>query len=562
VYSVAATEVRHVQAAINFARENNIRLSIKSTGAGYALGEQQPNSILIWMSNYRRYTTEGIIEDFRACGSSHGPALKVGGGETWGQVFGVLAADRRYMMSSGAAVTVGGAGGWLQGGGLGPFDRSLGLGADNVLQFEVVTADGQLKVANECSERDLYWALRGGGGGNLGVVVSQTSRVHPVANLIRLNLNWRGSSAWGAGVQANVAAQMPGTVLTPGVSVPIPWAGTTGATHNVQLTWNENDAGTGPGSKAQGGQPTAWHNAMRGALNRVTMDHRLDGYAGIGCAWPPGFICDDIYFRGNRSEFDRVYLRPMIEAMNITQISENGNVGVGDDYFYNMAEFPGGYYNYASGGTEGCGSEGLSNPAVEYACDTMGYPSANGIRQDAQTTQGQFEDTVSWVAPAKLFDPQHPDFNRVASDAFFSDPHMQSVVGHLLGGAVNDVSKTATAVSPAVRESAMEMLMPPATDIACAGVGPNCSAPNIRASLLQHVSPPAMGPIFNHDGRNLNVLTPLGQSVGMNWQQMYWIDNLPRLQSIKAHYDPHNVFTCRNCVTPQLGMGYNDEQGW
>ena len=149
VYSVAATELSHVQAAVDFARENNIRVSIKTSGAGYALGEQQPNSILIWMSNYQQYTTEGIIEDFTACDKHHGPALKVGGGEVWGQVFAALVEDNRFMMSSGAAVTVGGSGGWLQGGGLGPFDRSLGLGADNVLQFEVVTADGKLKTAKE-----------------------------------------------------------------------------------------------------------------------------------------------------------------------------------------------------------------------------------------------------------------------------------------------------------------------------------------------------------------------------------------------------------------------------
>ena len=81
-------------------------------------------------------------------------------------------------MSSGAAVTVGGAGGWLQGGGLGPLDRALGLGIDNALSFEVVLASGELVTADACSQPDLFWALRGGGGGNWGVVVSATSKVH------------------------------------------------------------------------------------------------------------------------------------------------------------------------------------------------------------------------------------------------------------------------------------------------------------------------------------------------------------------------------------------------
>merc|ERR1711988_1866027 len=164
----------------------------------------------------------------------------------------------------------------------------------------------------------------------------------------------------------------------------------------------------------------------------------------------------------------------------------------------------------------------------------MGYPSANGIRQDAQSGQGQFEDTVSWIGPARLFNPHDPGFDQAASDAFFSDPQMQFVVGHLIGGGINDVSKTATAVHPEMRDSAMEFLMPPASDPACHGQPSGCSAPTLRASLLRHVPPPAVGPIFNHDGRNLDVLAPLGEAVGVNWQQMYWGNNLPRLQAIKA----------------------------
>ena len=64
----------------------------------------------------------------------------------------------------------------------------------------------------------------GGGGGNLGVVVSQTSRVHPIQPVIRLNLNWRGSNAWSQGVEGNVAQMMPGIVLRPGMQLPMPWA--------------------------------------------------------------------------------------------------------------------------------------------------------------------------------------------------------------------------------------------------------------------------------------------------------------------------------------------------
>ena len=71
-------------------------------------------------------------------------------------------------------------GGWSLGGGHGPFANALGLGVDNILEAEVVTADGSLLVANSTDNADLLWALRGGGGSTWGVVVSFTLRAHPV----------------------------------------------------------------------------------------------------------------------------------------------------------------------------------------------------------------------------------------------------------------------------------------------------------------------------------------------------------------------------------------------
>jgi FAD/FMN-containing dehydrogenase len=70
------------------------------------------------------------------------------------------AADRNLMIVGGASTTVS-VGGYLTGGGHSPLSPLFGMGADNVIQLEIVTADGKLVVANECSQRDLFWAVRG-----------------------------------------------------------------------------------------------------------------------------------------------------------------------------------------------------------------------------------------------------------------------------------------------------------------------------------------------------------------------------------------------------------------
>lgn len=75
-----------------------------------------------------------------------------------------------YSITLGAFSSVGVAGGFAMGGGHGPLGPKYGLAVDNVLQFRIVTADGTVRVANSAQNTDLFYALRGGGGGVFGVV--------------------------------------------------------------------------------------------------------------------------------------------------------------------------------------------------------------------------------------------------------------------------------------------------------------------------------------------------------------------------------------------------------
>ena len=85
--------------------------------------------------------------------------------------------------------------GLVQGGGFGSFSKHYGLAAGSLLEAEVVTADGQIRIANACTNSDLFWALKGGGGSTFGVVSKMTLRVHELPEFFGpVNMKIKASS--------------------------------------------------------------------------------------------------------------------------------------------------------------------------------------------------------------------------------------------------------------------------------------------------------------------------------------------------------------------------------
>ncbi|MGD0243521.1 MAG: FAD-dependent oxidoreductase [Streptosporangiaceae bacterium] len=135
-----------------------------------------------------------IIDVTRMSGVNvSGGTAVVGAGTRLIDFYNGLAAHGRGV-PGGSCPTVGIAGLTL-GGGVGVVSRAYGLTSDNVTSLQIVTADGQVRTCNSSQNSDLFWACRGGGGGNFGVVTSFTFGTHPVGNIVLFFLSWPWSQA-------------------------------------------------------------------------------------------------------------------------------------------------------------------------------------------------------------------------------------------------------------------------------------------------------------------------------------------------------------------------------
>ncbi|KAM7205431.1 putative fad binding domain containing protein [Naviculisporaceae sp. PSN 640] len=182
-YIVNATTVKHIQLAINFARNKNVRLVIKNTGHDFGGRSIGAGSLSIWTHNLDAFE---YLPKFKL-GAYSGPAAHFGAGlEQW-ELFNQMQLNNITIVGAGFRA-IGANGGWFASGGHGSLASLYGLAADQALELHVVTADGRYLVANELQNTDLFYALRGGGGSTYGVVTSVIVKAYPPITLMESNL--------------------------------------------------------------------------------------------------------------------------------------------------------------------------------------------------------------------------------------------------------------------------------------------------------------------------------------------------------------------------------------
>jgi len=158
--------VADVIESVDFARANDLLVAVRGGGHNVAGNALCNDGIVIDLSTMKGIRVDPVLRTARA-----------EAGLTWGefdhetQAFGLA--------TTGGAISTTGIAGLTLGGGLGWLERKYGLTCDNVLSFDMVTAEGQLVTASDTENSDLFWGLRGGGG-NFGIVTSFEYQLHEV----------------------------------------------------------------------------------------------------------------------------------------------------------------------------------------------------------------------------------------------------------------------------------------------------------------------------------------------------------------------------------------------
>ncbi|CAH1796338.1 unnamed protein product [Owenia fusiformis] len=171
-----------VQKSVRFAKKYGIKMSMLSSGHDYIGRSTGYMTVMIRMNDMNDMTV--FTED---ANSDTGSSMIAETGANWENVYEEV--DKHDLIAVGGAAHTVAMGGWFLGGGHSAVSRKLGLGVDQIMSYRMVLADGQFaNISAEgvtyengtvSTDTDLFWALRGGGGGSFGVVTSFHFRLHP-----------------------------------------------------------------------------------------------------------------------------------------------------------------------------------------------------------------------------------------------------------------------------------------------------------------------------------------------------------------------------------------------
>ena len=290
---VRCASASDVTLALAFASANKLALTVRSGGHGYT-----GNS-----------TTTGMVIDVGPMNSitiGAGTAT-IGAGAKLVDVYDQLA-NQGVCIPSGSCPTIGIAG-ITQGGGIGVVDRAYGLTCDSLVSAQVVLADGSVVTCDASTHADLFWALRGGGGGNFGIVTSLTFNTFATSDLTSFSADfaWADAAsvfaAWQAWPQALPDTIWSGLVLgtTGGSPTGTPAIEVSGVCIGTQADfapyWAQFLAAAGATPTSQSSQTQTFHDAiLAGCGVRSISECHLAGETTDGAVDRVAFVASSDFF--------------------------------------------------------------------------------------------------------------------------------------------------------------------------------------------------------------------------------------------------------------------------
>jgi hypothetical protein len=172
----------HVSAALMFARKNRMPFRVRSGRHSYEELSLMDDGLIIDVSKLKK---------FKVNQTEQGNYAVVGAGMRQDEVYQHVS-EKGFVFPAGTSPSVG-VSGVAQGGGIGMLSRAFGLTLDNIVSIQLVKPSGEIAVLTADSpapDKELFWALRGGGGGNFGIVTAYTFKLHQVPELTVYEMRW------------------------------------------------------------------------------------------------------------------------------------------------------------------------------------------------------------------------------------------------------------------------------------------------------------------------------------------------------------------------------------
>lgn len=303
---IRCASAEDIQKVLSFAQTHQLALVPRSGGHGYA--------------GYS--ASEGIVLDLHELSEisiGEGTAT-IGAGAKLVDVYDQLTAHG-VAIPLGSCLSVG-IGGLTQGGGIGIVDRAYGLTCDNLLSAEVVLADGQIITCDANNHADLFWALRGGGGGNFGVVTQFTFKTHTTSDITTLEAYFNFSDfvavmqawqAWPETLPEHIWAQViPGWSSRSSTPSLYLRAFCIGTQAEMDAHWQQLLALAGVNPLSMSMATNSYRNTMLGNCASNTASCHIQGYDPAGRAQRNAFAASSDFFHEPINEAGLLVLKQAI----------------------------------------------------------------------------------------------------------------------------------------------------------------------------------------------------------------------------------------------------------